>query len=505
MINNVNRIFEQESIRMESTSEGPSTDKKRKTDDSKCFQCDKYLRHIPGSHRQILTRSECLDMHTNYNIYLQVGDFLCFKCRSRLRLKKSIVSKGNVSSNKESVDVQSSSINQEIEPHPSESDPDLYDDTTDLEESASQLSIDEIQSNQKSSEQSQISTSTNTESTEHDECITSTQSTESNSSTFSMIETIPVEKVSMSFSRTIATHAYCFMCKSVEDLQDVPFDARMQVFVKRQIFIPRRNRCCKKHLIKNRFYTEDLSTIEIVTYESLIETSELGKFLGALSDRVDSRFLDQFSDVHMSEERVKALTGFTWGNILELKELVTSMRNSENRNVLQALVTFLLKLRTGNSDRCVGAILDVPEKQVQKNIDAVLKCFEKDILPKYFGYQAHSREFYISQTSPVAKTLHNLENRLALICDGTYLRHQKSANNAYQRKSYSVHKKSPLVKPFTITTTNGLVVNSAGPFNANKNDATILKELLESPGGLNSILKEGDVFFLDRGLRDVVP
>jgi len=91
-----------------------------------------------------------------------------------------------------------------------------------------------------------------------------------------------------------------------------------------------------------------------------------------------------------------------------------------------------------------------------------------------------------------------------LICDGTYLRHQKSANNAYQRKSYSVQKKSPLVKPFTITTTNGYIVYTAGPFNANKNDATILKELLESPGGLNSILKEGDVFFLDRGFRDVV-
>lgn len=88
---------------------------------------------------------------------------------------------------------------------------------------------------------------------------------------------------------------------------------------------------------------------------------------------------------------------------------------------------------------------------------------------------------------------------------GTYLRHEKSANNAYQRKSNSGQKKVPLCKPFTISTTDGFVVDVPGPFEANLNDAQILKIVLEEPDGISQILRPGDIFFLDRGgFRDVV-
>ncbi|KMQ87194.1 protein disulfide-isomerase a6-like protein [Lasius niger] len=90
-----------------------------------------------------------------------------------------------------------------------------------------------------------------------------------------------------------------------------------------------------------------------------------------------------------------------------------------------------------------------------------------------------------------------------IICDGTYYRHQKSSNNNYQRKAYSVQKGVPLCKPFTICTTNGFIIDVAGPFYANQNDATILKIVMSQEDGLSSLMKEGDIFVLDRGFRDI--
>lgn len=185
---------------------------------------------------------------------------------------------------------------------------------------------------------------------------------------------------------------------------------------------------------------------------------------------------------------------------------MSSMRNSDNHNVTQAVVAFLCKLRTGNSDKIVSAIRDVEdEKMISEFIHSVLQCFKRDVLPKHFGLHSISREYIIkNHTAAAAQKLHTLSNRLAIICDASYIRHQKSANNTYQSKSYSAQKKTSLCKPFTITTTDGYIIDVPGPFLATKNDAQILDYSLSIENGLSTILKEGDIFILDRGFRDIV-
>ena len=78
-------------------------------------------------------------------------------------------------------------------------------------------------------------------------------------------------------------------------------------------------------------------------------------------------------------------------------------------------------------------------------------------------------------------------------------------NSTYQKKAYSGQKKTHLCKPYTIVTTNGFVVDVPGPFYGTENDATIFKKILEKPNGLSKLLKENDVFVLDRSFRDVEP
>ena len=181
------------------------------------------------------------------------------------------------------------------------------------------------------------------------------------------------------------------------------------------------------------------------------------------------------------------------------------MRNSEIRNVTQALVTFLFKLRSGNSNSLISAILGLRnEQQVSEYCKSVINSFEKDILPQHFGFAAISRDQLINcETSFFAEKLLSADGKLALIFYGTYVHHQKSTNNEYQRKSYSGQKKKTLCKPFTICTTTGYIVETLGPYLATENDASIMKDVLEDPNGLKSILQKGDICVVDRGFRDV--
>lgn len=146
------------------------------------------------------------------------------------------------------------------------------------------------------------------------------------------------------------------------------------------------------------------------------------------------------------------------------------------------------------------------DQKVSDYCDSVLRAFKVDILPGRFGIRACKREILLEEHgSQMARELHNLnKNQLVLIADGTYMRHQKSSNNQYQRKSYSGQKKTHLCKPFTLCTPDGFIVDILGPYDANRNDATIMENLIESNEDLKSLLKNDDVLVLDRGFRDVV-
>ena len=175
-----------------------------------------------------------------------------------------------------------------------------------------------------------------------------------------------------------------------------------------------------------------------------------------------------------------------------------------SRSIFQALFVFLFKLRTGNSNDIIANILELPHRQKVSSIfTGVMQAFERVVVDG-FGPKSLTRQDLLEATTPVAKRLLNLEeDQVVLILDGTYIRHQKSTNSAYQRRSYSGQKKVPLCKPFTICTTNGLIVDFAGPFSGNQNDATIVKQVFKDQH-LLSLLKPGDIFIVDRGFRDAV-
>ena len=74
--------------------------------------------------------------------------------------------------------------------------------------------------------------------------------------------------------------------------------------------------------------------------------------------------LDKVGDFSLSEEKIHFFTGSTWENIIELREMLTSERNNQTRDVTQALVLFLTKLRLGNFNQMIAAILQLEREQL---------------------------------------------------------------------------------------------------------------------------------------------
>ena len=172
-----------------------------------------------------------------------------------------------------------------------------------------------------------------------------------------------------------------------------------------------------------------------------------------ISDLTSKTFLDKIKSSELSEKQLFSFTGLSTDQLQELRKLLVPMRSSDSRDVTQALVICLFKLRTGSSNNFISSISEIEnEIRVSHFRQSVINSFEKDVLPKYFGVKSIKREDLIrDHTSIYANKLFKLANELILVFDGTYLRHEKSENNEYQRKSYSGQKKYPLVKPLLMS------------------------------------------------------
>jgi hypothetical protein len=316
---------------------------------------------------------------------------------------------------------------------------------------------------------------------------------------------VPEEPIEIPWKRVVSTEAYCFFCGSHQGRTTVPHEARMQVFLKRNLFVPKTNRVCMAHLIGNRFYEEDLLHIKLAANNSAVDREDFSLFTSALSAAANATIRDRIGSFAFTDDQIKIFTGLTYEQIETVASRLKSMRNVKGRTIVQALVIFLFKLRTGNSNATVAGVFGLPRpQQVSDILDSVITSFEKDILASGFGFTARTREDLIqNETSEFVRVLHGTTEHLALIYDGTYIRHGKSANSSYQRKSYSVQKKVPLCKPFTICTTTGYVVDMLGPYEATVNDASIMRCEIQKSEGLGGFLRAGDVCFVDRGFRDV--
>ena len=130
----------------------------------------------------------------------------------------------------------------------------------------------------------------------------------------------------------------------------------------------------------------------------------------------------------------------------------------------------------------------------------------KHFVPQNLGFKHIKREDIIkNHTRPLAKQLFSNDRDSAIIVlDGTYIYIQKSGQYNFQRRSYSLHKNRPLVKPMMVCTT-GYILGVFGPYYSDykNNDAAITKHIFQKNiDDIKTWLKDDDILVVDRGFRD---
>lgn len=135
------------------------------------------------------------------------------------------------------------------------------------------------------------------------------------------------------------------------------------------------------------------------------------------------------------------------------------MRNSRIRSIRIALAVFLLKMRLGLSNRILSTLFRLKDKRVVSSIvhetaDALLK----DFVPYHLGFQHIDRKTVLQnhQTAIASQLMCDHDDQVIVVMDGTYLFVQKSSNNQFQRRSFSMHKHRNLIKPMITTATVSL-------------------------------------------------
>jgi len=132
----------------------------------------------------------------------------------------------------------------------------------------------------------------------------------------------------------------------------------------------------------------------------------------------------------------------------------------------------------------------MPRRYIGKAIESARTALMNKIVPFHFGLDHISREYFIEHhTRDLAKYLFaNGKDIAIVVTDGIYIYIyiEKSSNYLFQRRSFSIHKGRPLVKPMMLVSTTGYILEIYGPYFADgkNNDASILNNLIQQRASL---------------------
>lgn len=168
-----------------------------------------------------------------------------------------------------------------------------------------------------------------------------------------------------------------------------------------------------------------------------------------------------------------------------------------------ALYMYLMKMRTAQPNESIGSAFGISNVTVGRRIAEARKALAKDFKAKHINIVENRAELARKSSAMCNGIFNPDENKVILVCDGTYIFINKSRNYKIQRNTYTDQKKRNNIKIMMVVTTNGYIVYALGPYKPAQNDAQILQEIDQTSNVFDNLIN-GDILLLDRGFRDCV-
>lgn len=203
-----------------------------------------------------------------------------------------------------------------------------------------------------------------------------------------------------------------------------------------------------------------------------------------------------------SVRELKRQVGLTHEQFSDLFESLPSLQCVYKNPVkaTNSLYMFLMKIRTGQPDEDIGIFFGCSISTIERGIKAARASLETDFVSQYINVVLPHEEI-LQHSTVMSRILFGGDNKAIVICDGTYIYLNKSQNYEFQKNTYSGQKKRNFIRIMMVVLCDGRILHALGPYKATQNDASILKEILETTNAFSSS-QPGDIFLLDRGFRD---
>lgn len=240
-----------------------------------------------------------------------------------------------------------------------------------------------------------------------------------------------------------------------------------------RVFIPIGARICKAHPTTDEFWEEVWNTAQLETYNAKL-----------IEDMVD---LARSSVKKPAEIDIPEYTGLSVEQFGTLQLLVPTLTFTamEAKN---ALLMFLIRFRKAATYEHIAKMFGVSSFKVRTYIKKTRAPLERDFVPMFLGFKNLSRDLLLQNTTESARILHGNRNpdTLITIWDGTYIYCDKSANQEFQKLTFSGQKNRNFLRPMVCTTTNGYIIDIFGPFEATKNDAKCMRSIIDGYPEVNT-------------------
>lgn len=306
----------------------------------------------------------------------------------------------------------------------------------------------------------------------------------------------------------------CIFCGALNDVRRLSLPCRVNVYMKRNIFIPDGFRSCGQHLNEDDFILdEELVTLQSIRRPVRISAAALLPFLEELRNLANPTFQRYTNEADFTAEDFNSVSPITKEQFQELFSYCDPVpaTNGVRHIYKKDLLMFLCKMRQGLSDDFLKVIFKYPSRQAANiAVSSVRVSLVTRFVQENIGFRSITRNDFIqSHVTAFCNELYNQQPdqlKAIVYVDGTYTYTDRSANFRILRQSFSIHKYSHLIKPELFVASDGYILAIQGPYFADhsNNDAKMLQHGFETDPDMDAWFQNGDIMILDRGYRDVI-
>lgn len=222
------------------------------------------------------------------------------------------------------------------------------------------------------------------------------------------------------------------ICNQYPNIQRLSVKCRVNVFIKKNIYISETAKCCRIHLDDNVLLLQFLlEGLRFINRPYVICGQQLQIILQELQTVCQNgcSYNDKNS---FTDEEFKSIAPLSRDQFRKLYTFCDSIPREKGYKYVSKrdLLLFLCKLRQGLSDKFLKIIFHYPSRQsVSLTIQTVRKSLMQRFVPQNIGFQVITRnEFIERHVNDFANGLYNPQPKVIAYVDGTYAYVHKSSN-----------------------------------------------------------------------------